>query len=127
MHTRYKLCTAITVLNWIEIPLVIIMLILDVSVMAAAANGTVDPTESTFVTGIGFLGVVFLLAVTGIASLVCSIILLVKNDSTSPNSGLTIAVGVCGIVFPLANLVIGIILCNKLKHEGYSGDRSAPY
>ena len=122
MNTRYKLCTAITVLNWIEMPLMVVMLILNQAVLNTNGDGS-PAGGDTFITALASLGVIFLTLALIIASVVCSIILLVKNNSNSVNSGLTIAVGVCGIVCPIANLVIGIILCVRLKHEKYEDNQ----
>ena len=127
MNTRYKLCTAITVLNWVEIPLIIIMFILEASALSQMNVETNDQSMGFMSAGLSFIAVILIIAAMGIASVVCSIILLVKNNTNSVNSGLTIAVGVCGIIFPIANLVMGIILCGKLKQEGGSDNRSAPY
>ncbi len=127
MNTRYKLCTAITVLNWIEIPLIIVMFILEVSAFSQMNTTTNEQSIGLLSSGLGFIAVSLIITAMGIASIVCSIILLVKNKPNSVNNGLTIAVGVCGIVFPIANLVLGIILCEKLKHEGSDDNRSAPY
>ena len=119
METRYKLCMAITILDWILIPLLFILIALYVIVIVNITTSDYPDDLNTksviLIIGAGFIGLI--MTGVGIGSVVCSIILLVKADNKSPNNGLSIAVGVCGIVFPLANLIMGIILCENLKHE----------
>ncbi len=128
MNTRYKLCLAITILDWILIPLSAVLIALYVMAILnieASANPEELSSGALFlIVGAGFVALIEV--GISIGSIVCSIMLLVKGDASSPNSGLTIAVGVCGIVFSLANLVLGIILCLKLKEEQENKNHSSP-
>ncbi len=128
MDTRYKLSMAITILDWILIPLTVILVVLYIIVILSLGN-TPNPEDLSsnsvlLIIGAGFIGLI--MVGVGIGAVVCSILLLVKSDVNSPNNGLTIAVGVCGIVFPLANLVLGIILCDNLKKEHEHKNLAAP-
>ncbi len=128
MSKEYKLCKAITIIDWLFVPVVIILIALEV-VAAIGIASTMDSygnVDTSSIAIINVIDIVFILIIVAmiIAAVVCSIILLVKNDTTSPNSGLTIAVGVCGIVFPPANLIMGIMLCGKLKNESSTSANS---
>ncbi len=124
MNTKYKICLALTVLDWILVPVIILMIVLEF-ILALSINTTYDPTTGDIISSnywiITVVSILFSLAIVAIeiACLVLSIMIIVKNDSTSPNSGLTLAVGICGIVFPPANLIMGIMLCGKLKDEAH--------
>lgn len=109
------------ILNYVEIALTVILFVLFKILNTAASNASLEQLDSL----IGFQRIC--LIVSGIISIVviiCTAVLMSKNQKRVKGLGLLLAAGIVTLVFSILGLMIGLviwILCgislNKLKQK----------